>query len=317
MQTAHKATERGAWLRLLPCALFLLIMTAMTAAAEGSGEREIIFPEAAAIALGALVAPRLAWRTDKGSILLSIALCACLGVLIVRTLPLPLEWQLLLAYFVGQIVLIATRTGFAPLISAIVLPVLLQTRTLVYPVAAIVLTAVILLARCLSERLRLRPREGFSPLPPPGRGDLLALALRTLLAAAMCPVAVRTGWRFLVCPPLLVAFTEFSRPQSAAMRTPVRTVLLLGGCAAIGAATRLLGTALGLPLALPALAASALLLLVLLPQRLFLPPAAAVTLLAMLLPASDLALYPVQVLCGAAIYVLAALLLFRRRPLPT
>ena len=103
----ERGTISGRLRRLLPCALFLVVITGMTGATELFREREILFPEAAAIALGALAAPRLAWKTDKAGILVTIALCACIGVVIVRFLPLPLAWQLAAAYLAGQLVLLA------------------------------------------------------------------------------------------------------------------------------------------------------------------------------------------------------------------
>lgn len=45
---------------ILPAALTVLTVMLMTAAAEFSGEKEILFPEIAAIAAGALIAPKFA-----------------------------------------------------------------------------------------------------------------------------------------------------------------------------------------------------------------------------------------------------------------
>ena len=304
-----RGTIYGRGQRLLPCVLFLIVIAGMTGAAELMHEREIIFPEAAAIALGALAAPRLAWKTDKAGILLTIALCACLGVVIVRYIPLPLAWQLAAAYLAGQLVLLASRTSFAPLISAAVLPVLLGTRSLVYPVAAIALTAAILALRCTPEHMHMRARTPFVPLPPPGAKEWLALAARTLLVSAMCLIAVRTGWLYLVCPPLLVAFTEFTRTGNAAMRAPLTAVVLLGAGAGIGALCRfLLCALLSLPLTVAALLAGGAILALTARQKMYLPPAAAVALLPMLLPEGALALYPLQAVCAAALYAALALL---------
>ena len=234
MTYKRRTTFRRAFARLFPCVLFCLAVTGMVGASELLAEREILFPEAAAIALGALVAPRLAWRTSYPALLLSIALCAFSGILIVRVLPLPLAWQLAFAYLVGQLVLLASCTSFAPLISAVVLPVLLGTRSLVYPAAAILLTALLLFLRIVLEKTGIRAAVSFSPLPPPDRHDGIALCLRSLLTAAMCLIAVRTSLLYLVCPPILVAFTEFTRPNNAAMRTPLRAAALLCAAAAIG-----------------------------------------------------------------------------------
>lgn len=286
----------------LPAAAFLLVPVLMSAAAELTGEREIIFPEATAIALGALAAPHLAWRTDKLSIFLLIGICAAAGMLIVRFVPLALEWQLALAYLLGQLMLLCSRTSFAPLISAIVLPVLLQTRSPIYLAAAIVLTASVLLVRAAFERAGIRPREQFSPLSP-GKEDCTALAARTLFASLVCIAAVRSGFLLLACPPLLVAFTEFTRPGSRAMRTPVRTAALLTACAAAGALCRMLVCeTLSLPLALAAAPSAACVLALAQWQKLMLPPAAAMAVLAMLVLPAQLPLYPLQAACGAALY---------------
>ena len=114
--------------RALPALCFLLVMTLMVGAAELFHEREIIFPEAAAIALGALVSPKFAWNTKKSAIFFLIMGCAALGMAIVL-LPLPIPAALILAYLTGQIVLLVSGTSFAPLMSAVVLPVLLQGTT--------------------------------------------------------------------------------------------------------------------------------------------------------------------------------------------
>lgn len=303
--------------KVIPSLLSLILITAMVGAAELTSEREIIFPEAAAIALGALVAPDLAWRTDKFAILLTIALCAFFGIAIVLFLPIGLVWQLAIAYLVGQLVLLASRTTFAPLISAVVLPVLLQTRSLVYPLAAIVLTLLVLGTRMLLEKGRLRPKKPFRPSPLPDAEEITALIMRTLFAFLMFAAAVMSGYRYLACPPLLVAFTEFTRRGNQAMRAPLRTVVFLALAAAIGTLCRVtLCVLLPLPLTLAAATACVLLLLLVNWQKTYLPPAAAVTLLTMLIPEDVLLLYPPEVMLGAAIFVLAALIFFRSRTNP-
>ncbi len=300
--------------KYFPAAAFVLLMSLMAGTAELFGESEIIFPEAAAIAAGALLAPRLPWRTSKPAILLLIGVCAVTGVAIVRFIPLPLAWQLSLAYVIGQAVLLLSRTSFAPLISAVVLPVLLGTRSLVYPAAALVLTALVLLTRTMLEHAGMRAPEAFAPLAAPSGRDIADMVLRSALVALLCGLAVGTGLRFLVCPPLLVAFTEFTHAGSRAMRTPLQAVAMLSICAALGALLRIaLCTLIGLPLTLAALLTCAAAAALALWQEMFLPPAAAVAMLAMLIPTEELLRYPMEIVCGAALYVLLALLLFQRR----
>ena len=69
--------------QLLSDGLVLAIVAAMVGAAELTGQSEIIFPEITAIAVGAFLSPRLAWRTDRVRMLVTVTLCAVLGVLLI------------------------------------------------------------------------------------------------------------------------------------------------------------------------------------------------------------------------------------------
>ena len=111
--------------KIIPIGMAMVIVTLMTAAACLLGNKEIIFPEIAAIAVGGLIAPKMVWNTNKRRILFFITLCAVLGVGIVRYVPLPLWMQMAMAFFISQIIFIYSGTSFAPMISAIVLPVML------------------------------------------------------------------------------------------------------------------------------------------------------------------------------------------------
>lgn len=117
--------------QLLSDGLVLAIVAAMVGAAELTGQSEIIFPEITAIAVGAFLSPRLAWRTDRVRMLVTVTLCAVLGVLLVRFVPLPVWGRLTLAYGLAQVVFLLSGTRFAPMISAIALPVLLGTAAMI------------------------------------------------------------------------------------------------------------------------------------------------------------------------------------------
>lgn len=286
------------------------VVTGMVAGAELTGEKEIIFPEVAALSCGCFLSPRLVWRTNAARMIAAIAVCALAGVGIVRFLPLPLWAQFTLAFLLGQLVLLFSGTSFTPLISAIALPVLIQTKSPVYIAAAIILTALVCLLRALLVRTGAVEKGDFSALPLGAvawRLELAALLFRTaavLLLAAFC---IPAGFRFCLAPPLLVAFVGLSAGPRRSWSAMVRLTLLVSLCALSGAGARLLLTGqLGLPLAVSAFFASLLVLLLL---RLFsmpFPPAAAMAILAMLIPADSLLFYPLQVAAGIAVLSLLA-----------
>lgn len=117
---------------------------------------------------------------------------------------------------------------------------------------------------------------------------------------------------FLIAPPLLVAFTELCNPACKARLHPVKTVGLVALCALVGSAARGLFTLwLGLPLALAAALAALAMAAVVCRTKLYFPPAGAMAILAMLIPAGQVALFPLQVLAGFSALTAAALALFK------
>jgi len=96
---------------LIVYGMILLIVAAMVGAAELLQENEIIFPEITAIAVGALMAPKLAWRTNRIRILILIMICAVLGVGIVLFLPVALWIKIAVAYAVSEVIFLCSGTN--------------------------------------------------------------------------------------------------------------------------------------------------------------------------------------------------------------
>lgn len=292
----------------------IMVVAAMVLAAELLNEKEIIFPEITALAVGTLVAPKRAWQVSRTRMVALIAVCAVGGVLIVRYIPLPLWARLTLAFALCQLLYIFSRTTFAPMISAMVLPVQLGTTSWVYPLSAVAMTGIIVLMQFCFEKWDMCKEEPFTPLPLPGKRDGLDVLLRIGLAGVLIVVAVITGWQLCIAPPLLVAFTEFTRRSCKTRKAPIRAVLLISLCATAGALCRWgICTALSLPLTLAAVLATAAALLIMKGMNLYLPPAGALAILPMLLPQESVALFPLQVTIGASVLMGLALLLFREK----
>ena len=141
----------------------LLVVVGMIFFSEFFGEKEIIFPEVTALAIGIFLAPKLSWKTNYRRIFILIGFCAISGVCIVRYLPVPIWAQFSIAYALSQIILLCSKTTFAPMISAIMLPVMLQTKTPVYIFAAFILTATIILVRLVLEKTGVKEKNTYIP----------------------------------------------------------------------------------------------------------------------------------------------------------
>lgn len=287
---------------ILPTLLTVAVPTVMVFLSELLGQREIIFPEIAAIAVGMILAPRRAWMTNRPRVLVLISVSAALGLAISVYVPVPLWGKMTLAYVIGQLLLAYSGTGFAPMISASVLPVLLGTDSLVYLAAAILLTGLILLVSLVLERMGIRLSEPFRPLQRPDETQLRRVVLKCVLGSTCIALALALDARFAVAPPMLVAFTEFMNPANKAKEHPLRSVALIALCALAGVACRLfLSQRLGLPLWISTACACALLVCFLQYFRQYLPPAAALTVLAMLIPVNALREYPLEILVGITV----------------
>ena len=302
---------------ILRTSMCVLLAGVMVGLSELLGNKEIIFPEITALTVGAIAAPKQSWRVSRVRMVLLIAVCSLLGIALVRYSPLPKAANFVAAYLVCQVLFLASRTSFAPMISAAVLPVLMDTDTIIYPVSAVTMTVLTVAAQALLEKSGRYDREKFTPLPAADRFSWCSAGVRTLIAAALAVPMLRFGLNFCVAPPLLVAFTEFSNPESKARQKPVRTVMVITGCAFCGAASRVLLTVtLGLPLTASAMFAviAALLIMKLVGQ--YIPPAGALAVLPMIIPERALVIYPAEVLTGAALFMIAALCFNRKKKAP-
>ena len=293
--------------KYLTTVIAVLLVTAMTAAACISGEREILFPEIAAIAAGAFCAPQLAWNVSLRKMLLLLIAGALTGAAIVL-LPIAFPVQMCLAYLIASLMLLYSRTGFAPMISAVVLPVMLQSRGMVYPVSAAVLSVTVVLLRVLLERRSMLKPAAYHPEEKPDAHALHDLAIRWMCGSAVILLAVLSGRNLLAVPPLLVAFTEFWKPSAKAQQHPVKVSALIGACAGTGALLRYAAMQTGFPEYLAACVTITAVLVLMHKTGMYLPPAAALSVLAYLIPASAVPTYPLLVLCGTLLFLTMAIL---------
>lgn len=292
----------------------ILVIAIMVGASEVLGEKEIIFPEITAIAIGLFIAPHRSWQVNKARILILISICSVLGLMISLFVPLPLWLKMSIAFIICQFIFIFSKTSFAPMISAAILPVMLGTKSIIYPVAAITLTALILLGSILLEKLKFKEYEAYIPQPLPEKKDYYDLILRALVAGICIALAINLNFDFAVAPPVLVAFTEFSRRSCKARQKPIKSILIIFLCALTGTICRyFLSVQLGLPLTFSAVTATIIMLAILHLFKMYLPPAGALTTLAMLIPQEKLFLYPIEILAGVSVFMGLALLIFRNK----
>lgn len=290
--------------------LAVLVICLMIFLSEILKEKEIIFPELAALSVGCLILPGLPWVTDGKRIILYISISAISGVLIVLFMPGPLYLQMIVAYALSQGIFLISRTTFAPMISAIVLPVMLQTKSYIYILAAIGLTSLIVALRWVLVKRGCKFSLVYVPEDSLNKKNIKLALVRVVFVSILMLIFVPNDLKFMLAPPMLVAFTEFTRKGNKAVKAPVKAVVLISLCAVFGSVFRYLITVLAnQPLTLSALFVACATFLLMRIMKMFLPPAAAMGVLALLIPGDKILIYPLQVFLGITVLMLLAKLI--------
>lgn len=299
---------------IIPYISTLLLVGLMVGIAELLNEKEIIFPEITALAVGYMVAQKRSWKVNGKRMLLLITICATVGVLIVRYSGLTLFPQMIIAFSFAQILFMFSGTTFAPFVSAIVLPVMMQTKSFIYPISAVILTILVIGFHQLFLKMKIREDEEYIPVMLNSKDDIIDTALRVVCVAIVGFVAIYFDFKFVIAPPLLVAFTEFSRPRNKVRNKPIKTVLVITGCALVGSLSKyLLTIKLELPLTVSALIATLIMLLILIYTKMYMPPVGAITILSMIIPEISVITYPLQIFVGSVVIILLSRVFFMWR----
>lgn len=180
-----KLNSTKAFKNALPYVLTLILVGIMTFVAEILDEGEIIFPEITALAIGYMVTQKQGWKVNDSRMIALIAICAVAGVLTVRYIKVGLYLEILIAFVFAQILFMLSGTTFAPMISAIVLPVMMQTESFIYPIAAFLLTVAVVLFRRFLLKVKIRDKEDFQPENLHTKSDVIDTAVRIICVAVV------------------------------------------------------------------------------------------------------------------------------------
>lgn len=145
--------ERKKQIRTLLALLFILLMVG---AAEWTGEKEILFPEMVALTIGLLLVDKRVWNVQRWQIVIFMTLGAIAGICIVRYSPLSYLTNLCLGFAFAAFCLWISRTTLIPLISACVLPVLLHTESIIYPITVFSMSLLAVFGQKILERYGFR-----------------------------------------------------------------------------------------------------------------------------------------------------------------
>lgn len=177
-----------------------VLLACMVIPAELLGKTEIVFPEFATLCVGVLIYEVPRWRVRPWHILVFPSLGAWFGVALVAShIALALAWPIALG--VGVIGLRVGKSYMGPTISAIVLPAVLGTSSVLYPIAVMVLCTA--LAIVVTQDVAGPPRDPDAqsiPYPTVAAGIGYWATI-----GAIAIVANLSGLPWFVLPPMAAA----------------------------------------------------------------------------------------------------------------
>lgn len=291
----------------------LLLIAGMVFSAEWAGEKEIVFPEIAALAVGLWVVDKQVWRVGRWQSVFLMTVGATVGMCIARYSPFPLMADIMLAFVFAAGCLMAFRTTLVPMISACMLPVLLGAESWVYPLAVLTMTVLLVFGQIVMERFGWRHRVVYTPAERAWRPEVRKWSILSIVLSVLIAVPVWSGYTYCILPPLIVTFVEFSNPKAGFRHAPVLVFSLLAVGAVLGSVLlSVLHGQLGVPKGVVAgLICAALFAVSEWRGRLF-APAGAVALIPLIIPKEDLLWFPLQASAGAALFIVVSMALFQR-----
>ena len=197
----------------------LVLILAMVSIAEVTGEREIIFPEIAALVVGSWVLEKQPWKVSKLGLVCLMTLCSIVGVLIVRYVNLGLTIEVLIGLVFTGFILKLSKTTLVPIISACILPIVLRTETWVYPISVFILTTLIVSIKYfiedygVSEEVKEEVKEEIVKLERNTslrKKEFIRLFKIFITVGILTYFSVKFNITLLIAPPLIVAFIELT-----------------------------------------------------------------------------------------------------------
>lgn len=289
--------------------LSVVALAFMALGADVLGQREVIFPEIAALAIGLWMAEKRMWDVNGYEIPLLMTVSAVLGVLITTYLHVHIFVQLTLAFLISATMMTAMRVPLIPSIAAILLPVLLHTTSWYYPASVAVMTTIMAIGMSLLQRWGVKTKLPDAT-PHKERKILSAKAwtVRYLMLLPLLAICAWQHWLFAIVPPLVIILIELANPKNMFRNRPVALWIDAVIVASVGTASRwLLLESLSMPHVVAVSLSFLIAILLLTRTKMMFPPVPALAVIPFILPDTYL-WFPIEVMFGGA-YVIGVPLL--------
>lgn len=299
--------------KLIRYLLSLLLILLMVGVAEWTNEKEILFPEMVALTIGLLLVDKRVWNVQHWQIIFLMPLGAIAGICIVRYSSFPYLFNLCLAFAFASFCLLVSRTTLIPLISACILPVLLHTENIVYPVTVLFMSVLAVSGQKILEKYGIRERLSDIQHRKPGIKDINRWLALLSFVGLISGFAIYINYPYLILPPLMVTFAEIVHSKAGFRNRPTQVFLFLITAATLGTAFQMIGHYyFHLSETFVAFCIAVSLFLIFEWTGKYFAPAGALAFIPLILPHEGLIWLPLQAAIGAALFITIAMIVFQR-----
>ena len=247
----------------------LAVVALMVGSAEIFGEKEIIFPEITAVAMGALIAPVQSWSTSRTRLFAAIVSA----------------------------------------ISACILPILMGTKSPVYVISVAVMTAFILIFQKVLEYFGLHEKYEYRPIEPSSELlKLRAKQVITALVICVLPAHFHEIF-FIAPPLIVAFFELSGKGSKLMKRKYTAIALMVVAAFAGVMARFFISEKLGLTLTFGAVLSSAVIFVLCRKAKLYFPPCCAISTLPFIIPKTAIIKFPFEVTAGYIVLTIAAVII--------
>lgn len=258
--------------------LAFIILFSMVVTANVFNNQEIIFPEVAALCAGMLLAPKHPWSVSKPRLVIIMTICSVAGLLLSIS-PLWLIVKIMLGFCVAVCCMFAFRSSLVPSISACVLPILMETKSIIYPISVIILSVCIVLAQLFLEKKNLRQPKTYVKTQKVDFSQVMYWLILLLCVSVYSIFPVLSGKVLLIAPPLIVMFCEMMSSERKFFHKEGKTCFFVIIMAAVGSISNYITYLLNIPTFVCALFVSVFVIVFMNLSKFYFPPAAALAFL--------------------------------------
>lgn len=219
--------------KILRITIVLAIIVAMVAMSQLLAIPQIIFPEAAALSVGAIYLAKDDWIESPWKLAILPPLASLIGVLSIRAgLPNSISVPVLFCLIVISLRLL--KSELFPTISAGVLPLIFRISTLYFPISVLIISLLITL---ISQLLKQSPNGSIQTLHQSVPSDR-QLNTTAIVYSAIVLIWILFAWNFLpkvsIAPPLFVSFYDWFSSNDQSHRRLLRRFTSIITAATIG-----------------------------------------------------------------------------------